>query len=61
MGICISFRSITLVPGDIILTGTPDGVGEFRTPKEYMQPGDVLVSEIENVGKLSVTIVQEAD
>ncbi|KAF9804570.1 hypothetical protein SFRURICE_014478 [Spodoptera frugiperda] len=40
----------TLLPGDIILTGTPGGVGVYRNPPEYLRPGDVIVSEIEKIG-----------
>lgn len=50
----ISFlsRSFTLVPGDIILTGTPKGVGTFRDPPVYMKDGDEVIVEIEGVGRL---------
>lgn len=47
---------MTLLPGDIILTGTPGGVGMFRDPPEYLKPGDVLVSEIQNIGSLTTKI-----
>ncbi|XP_018568234.1 fumarylacetoacetate hydrolase domain-containing protein 2A [Anoplophora glabripennis] len=43
---------VTLYPGDIILTGTPAGVGMHRNPPEYLKKGDVLESEIEGIGKL---------
>jgi len=45
-------RQITLLPGDVILTGTPHGVGAFRDPSVYMKDGDVVVVEIEKVGRL---------
>jgi 2-keto-4-pentenoate hydratase/2-oxohepta-3-ene-1,7-dioic acid hydratase in catechol pathway len=45
-------KSITLVPGDIICTGTPDGVGYFRDPKVLLKPGDIVEIEIENLGVL---------
>jgi 2-keto-4-pentenoate hydratase/2-oxohepta-3-ene-1,7-dioic acid hydratase in catechol pathway len=45
-------RQITLLPGDVILTGTPHGVGTFRDPSIYMKDGDVVVVEIEKVGCL---------
>jgi 2-keto-4-pentenoate hydratase/2-oxohepta-3-ene-1,7-dioic acid hydratase in catechol pathway len=45
-------RQITLLPGDVILTGTPHGVGAFREPPIYMKDGDVVVVEIEKVGRL---------
>lgn len=43
---------LTLEPGDIICTGTPAGVGHARTPPEFMQPGDVLETEIRGLGLL---------
>jgi 2-keto-4-pentenoate hydratase/2-oxohepta-3-ene-1,7-dioic acid hydratase in catechol pathway len=43
-------RSLTLLPGDIIATGTPSGVGAGRTPQEFMKPGDVMETEITGVG-----------
>jgi 2-keto-4-pentenoate hydratase/2-oxohepta-3-ene-1,7-dioic acid hydratase in catechol pathway len=43
---------LTLEPGDIIATGTPAGVGDARTPPEYLQPGDVMETEIEGIGML---------
>lgn len=45
-------QAFTLEPGDIILTGTPHGVGLGRDPKVYMQNGDVIVVEIERIGRL---------
>jgi 2,4-diketo-3-deoxy-L-fuconate hydrolase len=44
--------SITLEPGDLILTGTPEGVGFFRDPKIALAPGDVVEVEVEGVGVL---------
>jgi 2-keto-4-pentenoate hydratase/2-oxohepta-3-ene-1,7-dioic acid hydratase in catechol pathway len=43
---------LTLEPGDLILTGTPDGVGVFREPKLSLKPGDVVEVEVEGVGVL---------
>ena len=50
----ISFlsRHFTLFPGDIILTGTPHGVGAFREPSVYLEDGDEVVVEIELIGRL---------
>ncbi len=45
-------RSFTLLPGTIILTGTPEGVGFKRTPPVYLQPGQVVEVEIEGIGTL---------
>jgi 2-keto-4-pentenoate hydratase/2-oxohepta-3-ene-1,7-dioic acid hydratase in catechol pathway len=44
--------SITLEPGDIIATGTPEGVGAFRKPPVFLKPGDVVEVEIERLGVL---------
>ncbi len=43
---------LTLEPGDLILTGTPEGVGVFRDPKVTLKPGDVVEVEVEGVGVL---------
>ena len=41
-----------LLPGDIVTTGTPDGVGAFRDPKIFLKPGDTIMCEIEGIGRL---------
>lgn len=46
-------NAFTLEPGDIIATGTPDGVGVFRNPKVFLQNGDRVEIEVENLGVLS--------
>jgi len=43
-----------LYPGDIIFTGTPGGVGAGRDPKEFLKPGDNLISKIEQLGQLNI-------
>lgn len=48
---------MTLEPGDIIATGTPEGVGAGREPQEFMWPGDVLESTVEGIGTLRNPIV----
>ena len=45
--------AISLEPGDVIITGTPGGVGAARKPPVFMQPGDVFEVEIEGIGVLS--------
>jgi 2-keto-4-pentenoate hydratase/2-oxohepta-3-ene-1,7-dioic acid hydratase in catechol pathway len=50
-------QAITLMPGDIILTGTPYGTGYFRDPKVLLKPGDVLETEIEGIGILVNTVI----
>ncbi|WP_407119213.1 fumarylacetoacetate hydrolase family protein [Bradyrhizobium sp. LMG 9283] len=49
-----------LEPGDVIVTGTPGGVGSRRTPPLWMKPGDVVEVEIDKVGCLRNTIADEA-
>ena len=49
-------RGMTLQPGDIIATGTPSGVGFARTPPEFLQAGDVVECEIENIGVIRNTV-----
>jgi len=51
--------AITLEPGDVIITGTPGGVGAARKPPVFMQSGDVLEVEIEGIGVMSNTIQDE--
>jgi len=47
---------LTLYPGDVVSTGTPDGVGAARKPPEFLKPGDVVSIEIEGIGKLVTPI-----
>jgi 2-keto-4-pentenoate hydratase/2-oxohepta-3-ene-1,7-dioic acid hydratase in catechol pathway len=46
-------RAITLEPGDLIATGTPSGVGAFRDPQVWLEPGDEVTIEIEGIGALT--------
>jgi 2-keto-4-pentenoate hydratase/2-oxohepta-3-ene-1,7-dioic acid hydratase in catechol pathway len=57
----IAFVSVftPLEPGDVIVTGTPDGVGRARKPPVWMKPGDVIEVEIERIGTLRHPIEQE--
>ena len=48
---------ITLEPGDIIATGTPEGVGAGRTPQEWLKPGDVVVAAVEKIGEIRHPVV----
>lgn len=48
-----------LRPGDVFVTGTPGGIGAKRTPPLWMKPGDVVEVEVERVGILRNTIVDE--
>lgn len=45
-------QAFTLEPGDIITTGTPGGVGVFRDPPVFLQPGDEVIVEIQGIGRL---------
>ncbi len=51
--------STTLVPGTVILTGTPSGVGMARKPPIWLKPGDVVTVEIEKIGSLTNPVVAE--
>lgn len=51
-------RYNTLKPGDLILTGTPPGVGCFRKPQLFLKHGDVVTCEIDNIGSITNKIVQ---
>ena len=48
-----------LMPGDIISTGTPAGVGLGRTPNRWLRPGETIVTEIEGLGQLVNPVVAE--
>ena len=50
-------RGMTLLPGAMIATGTPDGVGFARTPPEFLKPGDVMETEVQGVGRIRNRIV----
>ena len=50
-------KTATLEPGDLILTGTPAGVGVFRTPRRLLEPGDEVTIEIEGLGALTNPVV----
>jgi 2-keto-4-pentenoate hydratase/2-oxohepta-3-ene-1,7-dioic acid hydratase in catechol pathway len=50
-------QTVTFEPGDLILTGTPAGVGIFRDPQRLLQPGDEVTIEIERIGSLTNPVV----
>lgn len=58
--IAILSQVMTLEPGDLLMMGTPSGVGAARKPPLFMKPGDVCEVEIEGVGLLRNMIVQES-
>ncbi len=57
--VSVCSEAMALEPGDILITGTPSGVGMARKPQLWMQPGDVCEVEIERVGLLRNPIVDE--
>ena len=50
-------QAIALEPGDLIITGTPAGVGAFRTPPVWLQPGDEVTIEIDGLGSITNPVV----
>jgi 2-keto-4-pentenoate hydratase/2-oxohepta-3-ene-1,7-dioic acid hydratase in catechol pathway len=52
-------QGMTLEPGDLLMTGTPSGVGFARKPPEYLQPGDAIEAEIDAIGLLRNTVASE--
>jgi 2-keto-4-pentenoate hydratase/2-oxohepta-3-ene-1,7-dioic acid hydratase in catechol pathway len=50
-------KDMTLLPGTVIITGTPEGVGMGRTPQRWLKPGDVCEIELEGVGVLKNSII----
>lgn len=53
--------TVTLLPGDVIATGTPGGVGLGLEPPRYLNPGDVVEVEVGSIGTLTNPIVSRAD
>ena len=51
-------RGMTIDPGDIIATGTPEGVGLARTPQEFLNDGDLVETEVEGIGVLRNRVVR---
>ncbi len=52
-------QCMTLEPGDVLVMGTPAGVGQARTPPVWMKAGDTIEIEIEKIGTLSNPVVAE--
>jgi 2-keto-4-pentenoate hydratase/2-oxohepta-3-ene-1,7-dioic acid hydratase in catechol pathway len=50
-------RGMTLRAGDIVLTGTPSGIGNARDPQVFLRDGDVLVTTVEGLGELRNRLV----
>jgi len=53
-------QGITLEPGDIIASGTPEGVGAGRTPQEWLWPGDVIEASVAGIGTIRNPVVNVA-
>jgi 2-keto-4-pentenoate hydratase/2-oxohepta-3-ene-1,7-dioic acid hydratase in catechol pathway len=60
VAVCIEHlcKGMTLEPGDIIASGTPEGVGLGRTPPEYMKDGDIMETEVEGIGVMRNRIMK---
>ena len=52
-------RAFTLLPGDVIITGTPHGVGVFRDPQIFLTDGDTVTVEVEGIGSLTNICAEE--
>jgi acylpyruvate hydrolase len=52
-------QTMTLLPGDVIATGTPSGIGAARTPPRFLRPGDTVVISIDGVTELTNPVVGE--
>ena len=57
--IALISAEVTLDPGDVIVTGTPSGVGVFREPPIFLEPGDLVRVEVERIGSLTSPITDE--
>lgn len=51
------YSAITLLPGDVILTGTPYGIGSSQNPPQSLLKGDILETEIQDIGRMTHRIV----
>ena len=51
-------KDMTLLPGTVIMTGTPEGIGAAMDPPRFMVPGDVIECEVEGLGTLRNPVVQ---
>ena len=60
VAVCLEYlaKGMTLEPGDIVASGTPEGVGLGRVPPEYMKDGDIMETEIEGIGTMRNTITK---
>jgi 2-keto-4-pentenoate hydratase/2-oxohepta-3-ene-1,7-dioic acid hydratase in catechol pathway len=54
-------RQITLEPGDLIATGTPSGVGVFRDPPVFLEPGDRVRCRVDGIGTVENPVIDWSD
>jgi 2-keto-4-pentenoate hydratase/2-oxohepta-3-ene-1,7-dioic acid hydratase in catechol pathway len=54
-------QMLTFSPGDILITGTPPGVGVFRHPPIFLHPGDTVTIEIEKIGAITNPVIADED
>jgi 2-keto-4-pentenoate hydratase/2-oxohepta-3-ene-1,7-dioic acid hydratase in catechol pathway len=54
-------QAITLEPGDLIITGTPAGVGAFRDPPVWLRPGDEITIEIDGLGSITNPVTADSN
>ena len=59
--ISVLSQGMTLEPGDVLMTGTPSGVGFARKPPEYLRPGDVVEAEIDRIGLLRNPVLERSE
>jgi 2-keto-4-pentenoate hydratase/2-oxohepta-3-ene-1,7-dioic acid hydratase in catechol pathway len=57
--IAVASRAFTLLPGDVIVTGTPHGVGAFREPPIFLHDGDQITVQVDGIGQLTNFCVEE--
>ena len=59
----IEYLSATTVlfPGDVIMTGTPSGIGSTRTPPQFLRAGDVVESWVEGIGSMRHAVVRDPE
>ena len=53
-------KFMTLLPGDVITTGTPPGVGMARDPRVFLKPGDEMVLRVQGLGEQHAKVVADA-
>jgi 2-keto-4-pentenoate hydratase/2-oxohepta-3-ene-1,7-dioic acid hydratase in catechol pathway len=54
-------KAFTLLPGDVISTGTPSGVGVAMNPRQFLNPGDIVRIEIAEIGFIEHELIEEPE